>query len=196
MGRTSTIDRLPPEVHKHLMRRLRERGLTLDELIEDLRTTFPQLAQKDDEGKDKLPSRSGVHRFRQGINAIVAQEREIAVAAEALVAELGDGFDSKSGALLAQAVTTLANKRTFQALEATNEGKVLEISDVLDLARTAKTVNEARGLSLKERRAVAEDARRKLLEEQQAKLDAVSTKNGLSADTVEMLRREILGIAA
>lgn len=166
MGRKSSVDRLPTEVKAHLNRRLREGRLTLDELIADLRAAFPQHA-----GADVLPSRSALHRHSQSVRQIVAHEREMQVAAEALVGELGEDFDAKSGALLAQAVTTLASKRAMLEVERAGEGHVLDISDVLDLARAAKVAQEARSLNLRERRAVAEEARRKLLEEQRKKLD-------------------------
>jgi hypothetical protein len=189
MGRKSTIDRLAPEVRARIQKHLRENRLTLDELIADLQQEFATLGAA-------LPSRSAVHRYSQGVREIVAHEREMTVAAEALVAELGDNFDAKSGALLAQAVTTLASRRAMQAIEAGKNGEVMDISDVLDLARAAKTAQEARSLNLMERRSVADEARRKLLEEQTAKLDKIAKKGGLSAETAAELRREILGIAA
>lgn len=188
MGRKSTVDKLPAEVKAHLQKRLRENRLTLDELIGDLHEQFPELAKT-----KALPSRSAVQRHSKTIEDIVKSEREMTVAAEALVAELGENFDAKSGALLAQAVTTLASKRVFQALDAQREGAVMEISDVLDLARAAKAAQESRSLNLKERRSVAEEARRKLLEEQREKLDALGTKGGVTEDTKRAIR-EALGI--
>jgi Protein of unknown function (DUF3486) len=188
MGRKPSIDRLAPEVRSRIQKHLRDNRLTLDELIADLQAEFPTLVEK-----GELPSRSAVHRYSQGVREIVAHEREMTVAAEALVAELGDNFDAKSGALLAQAVTTLAGRRAMQAIEASNSGEVMDISDVLDLARAAKTAQEARSLNLKERRSVAEEARRKLLEEQRAKLDAMGTKGGVTEDTKRAIR-EALGI--
>lgn len=188
MGRKSTIDKLPAEIKGHLQKRLRENRLTLDELIDDLREHFPGVAES-----GQLPSRSAVHRHSQSIADIVAHEREMQVASEAIVAELGENFDAKAGALLAQAVTTLASRRALQALDATRDGTVMDISDVLDLARAAKTAQEARSLNLKERRAVAEEARKKLLEEQRAKLEAMPNKGGVTADTKAAIR-EALGI--
>lgn len=186
MGRKPSIDRLSDGVRAHIHKRLRENRLTLDEFMADLRQTFPdQVAE--------LPSRSAVHRYSQGIRQIVAHEREMTVAAEALVAELGENFDAKSGALLAQAVTTLASRRAMQAVQASADGEVMDISDVLDLARAAKTAQETRSLNFKERRAVAEEARRKLLEEQRAKLEAMGSKGGVTEDTKKAIR-EALGI--
>lgn len=188
MGRKSSIDRLPPEARARIQKHLRDNRLTLDEMIADLQQAFPSL-----DATGTLPSKSAVQRYSQGVREIVAHEREMIVAAEALVAELGDNFDAKSGALLAQAVTTLASRRAMQAIEASNSGEVMDIGDVLVLARAAKTAQEARSLNLKERRSVADEARRKLLEEQRAKLDAMANKGGVTEDTKRAIR-EALGI--
>lgn len=185
MGRKSSIDKLPSGVRSHIQRRLRENRLTLDELIADLRDAFPEQAEA-----GVLPSRTAVHRYGQGIREIVAHEREMAAAAEALVAELGEEFDAKSGALLAQAVTTLASKTAMSAIQS---DQALEIGDVLDLARAAKAAQEARSLNLRERQAVAKAAREKLLEEQKAKLEAMGVKAGVTEET-KLAIRQVLGI--
>ncbi len=188
MGRKPSIDRLQPEVRARIQKHLRDNRLTLDELIADLQAEFPALAST-----GALPSRSAVHRYSQGVKEIVAHEREMTVAAEALVAELGDNFDAKSGALLAQAVTTLAGRRAMQAIEAVNNGAVMDISDVLDLARAAKTAQETRSLSLKERRSVAEEAQRKLLAEQEDRLQEARGSDGMSEQMEARIRRILLG---
>ena len=69
MGRKSSVDRLPPQVKAHLNRRLREGRLTLDELIADLRTTFPDQA-----GQGELPSRSALHRHSVGACPVMGPE--------------------------------------------------------------------------------------------------------------------------
>lgn len=127
--------------------------------------------------------------YRLGFEEVMSTQRAMSTAASALVAELGDDFDDKSGALLAQAVTTLATRATFGQLEKDS----VEIGDVLDLARAAKAAQESRSLNLKERKAVAQLAREKLLEEQKAKLDAMGNKGGVTEETKRAIR-EVLGI--
>jgi len=187
MGRKSSVDKQAPGVRAHILRRLRENRLTLDELIQDLHAAFPEAS-----ASGELPSRSALHRFGQGVKEIVEHEREMAAAAEALVAELGEEFDAKSGALLAQAVTTLASKTAMKAIQADAE---LEISDVLDLARAAKVAQEARSLNLKERQAVAKAAREKLLAEQAAELDKAVQAGGMDEDQAMFWRKKFLGVS-
>lgn len=181
MGRKSTIDKLPDEVRTHIEKRLRENRLTLDELFADIRETYPDLSE--------APSRSALGRYRGGFEEVMKTQRAMSTAASALVAELGEDFDDKSGALLAQAVTTLATRAAFDQL---GQDKA-EIGDVLDLARAAKAAQESRSLNLRERQTVAKLAREKLLEEQKAKLEAMGNKGGVTEDTKRAIR-EALGI--
>lgn len=183
MGRKSSIDRLPAEVRSHIELRLRENQLTLDELFADVREHFPNLSV--------APSRSALGRFRQGFDAILEQQRAMSTAASALVSELGEDFDDKSGALLTQAITTLTTRATFGVLDRAEDEII--VGEVLDLARAAKAAQESRSLNLKERQAVAKLAREKLLAEQQARADELGKKAGVTEDTRAAIR-QVLGI--
>lgn len=179
--RKSSIDRLPPPVKSHIEKRLREGRLTLDELIHDLQQHFPAA---------QAPSRSALGRYSKGFDEILKSHRQIAAASEALVAELGENFDDKSGALLAQAVTTLATNVAHDTLGKSE----VEIKDVLDLARAAKSVQETRSLSLKERQAVAKEAREKLLAEQKEKLDELGRTGEVDQDTLNKVIKAAYGL--
>ena len=185
MGRKSSIDQSAAGVRKHILMRLRENRLTLSELVADLQAEFPD---------EKLPSRSALGRYRPNVEEMIAHEREMTAAAEALVAELGEDYNSKSGALLAQSVTTLASKASQALIRKTPEE--LNIADVLDLARAAKAAQEARSLNLKERKEVERMAREKLLAEQDAKLKTAAKAQGMTEDQVDFWRRKVLGIGA
>ncbi|MDD3328339.1 MAG: DUF3486 family protein [Zoogloea sp.] len=179
MGRKSTIDQRSEAFRKHVFKRLREGRLTLDELRVELEGEFPD---------EPTPSRSALGRHRASVEEMISHEREMAAAAEALVGELGEDFDAKSGALLAQAVTTLTSRYAMGQLQS---GKEMDIADVLDLARAAKTAQEARSLNLKERREVERIAREKLLEEQAKALEASRKELGVSEDTLRAIRAKL-----
>lgn len=182
MGRKSAVSRLEPAARQHLEKLMREGRHTLDELLKALQEKFPQAEV----------SRSGIHRHRIGFDEMMVRSREIDSAANALVDELGDGVGGKAGALLAQAVTTLA---TSAALNAHEKGG-LSIKEVSELARAARAAMQARTMSLKEREAIEAHARRKLLEEQEANLQEVAKAQGMDADQVDFWRRKFLGIGA
>ena len=174
MGRKSSIDRLTPAMKRHIDKRFREGRMTLNELIADLQQQFPE---------EQIPSRSALGRKRQGYDEMAQSMREIDAAASALVSELGDGWQDKSGALLAQAVTTLAANAAFGQLEKGNAS----VDDVLKLARAAKSTQEARTLSLKERQALKREA----LEQAAAAAEQVARQQGLSDTGVQALRDAI-----
>ncbi|MEO6917575.1 MAG: phage protein Gp27 family protein [Collimonas sp.] len=181
MGGKSNITRLEPEVRKYLEKLLRENRLTLDEMVSDVRAKFPD---------QDAPSRSSLHRYRSGFDEMVCRMREIETAAGALVDELGDGVGDKAGALLAQAVTTLA---TNAALNAHDDDKIT-IKEVGELARAARAAMQARTMSIKERETIEGAARAKLLREQEAKLDTMGKTGALAPDTLKRIRAEIYGI--
>ncbi|NYT80890.1 DUF3486 family protein [Alcaligenaceae bacterium] len=183
MARKSKVSRLPAEVKSHLQRLLREDSMTLDEILDDLRARFPA-------AEEVMPSRTGLGRYRKTYEEVLASHKNIAIASEALVAELGESFDDKSGALLSQAVTTLAINAVDNALD---EGNV-DIKDVLNIARAAKSVQETRSLSLRERQAIAKEARERLLREQSEALDEEVKAGGLDEAQAQFWRKKFLGV--
>lgn len=179
MGRKSSVARLEPAASKYLEKLLREDRHTLDELLAALRAKFPAADV----------SRSGLHRYRASLEEMMGRMREIDTAATALVSELGEGMGDKAGALLAQAVTTLATNAALNA-----HGEDVSIKEVAELARAARAAMQARTMSLKEREAVEEAARRKLLAEQEANLQEVAKAQGMDESQVDFWRRKFLGI--
>lgn len=175
MGRKSTIHKLEPEVRSYIEQLLREDRLTLDEMIAGLQEKFPT---------NETPSRSSLHRYQKGFNEMTSSLREIETASRILVDELGDSVDDKSGALLAQAVTTLATRAAFKA----HESDDITIKEISFLAKAAKEAMQARQLSFKERQEIEKAAREKLLREQKEKLDELEKTGEVPA---EMLAKVI-----
>lgn len=172
MGRKSNVSRLPAEVRAHLEKRLREDQLTLTELLQDLRAAFPAL--------HALPSRSGLHRYQLGFSELAGRMKEIETAAAALVGELGEGVGDKAGALLAQAVTTLATNAALKA----HEKDGITIQEVTDLARAARAAMQARTMSLKEREGIEAYTRKKVLDEQRKKIETLGKTGAVSPEVL------------
>lgn len=180
MGRKSSVSRLDPEARKFLEKLIRDDRHTLDELLDVMRAKYPAADI----------SRSGIHRYRVGFDEMLGRMREIETASAALVDELGEGVGDKAGALLAQAVTTLA---TNAALNAHGNDKV-SIKEVSELARAARAAMQARTMSLKEREAIEEHARRRLVEEQRAKLDELGKSGEVDTAVLEKVIKAAYGI--
>lgn len=181
MARKSTIARLPAEQRAFIEQLLREDRYTLTEMIVALRDKFP----------DADVSRSSLHRYGAGFAEMTARMREIDRAANALVGELGEGVGEKAGALLAQAVTTLATNAALKA----QEDDEITIDEVRKLAQAAKHAIDTRRISLAEREQIEEAARKRLLREQQARLSSTVKAGGLTQEFADTLRKQVLGIA-
>lgn len=179
----SSISRLPAEQKAHIERRLREGMMTLDELIADLRAIFP--------GEPAAEvSRSALHRYERGFTELTARMREIETVSNAVIGELGEGVGEKAGALLAQAITTLATNAALKA----HDSDDISIDEIRKLARAAKDAMDTQRVGVTVRKAIAEEARQALLREQQEKLDKVVRTGGLSEQTAADMRKKILGI--
>jgi len=179
----SSITRLPAVQKAHIERRLREGTLTLDELIADLRATFP--------GEPAAEvSRSALHRYERGFAELTARMREIETVSNAVIGELGEGVGEKAGALLAQAITTLATNAALQA----HGNDDITIDEIRKLARAAKDAMDTQRVGVNLRKAIAEEARLALLREQQEKPDNVVKSGGLSKETAADMREKILGV--
>lgn len=180
MGKKSTVTRMDPEARRYLERLLREDRHTLDELKAALETKFPSA----------VVSRTSLHRYRAGFAEMTGRMRDIETAANALVDELGEGVGDKAGALLAQAVTTLATNAALNA----HENDKITVKEIAELARAARAAMQARTMSLKERQAIESLARQKLLAEQESNLQEVAKAQGMDDAQVDFWRRKFLGI--
>lgn len=182
MARKSAIKTLPDEQRGFIEKLLRDDRHTLDEMLSLIRDKFPE---------GDAPSRSSLGRYKQGFDEMASRMRSSQEMARMLVSEFGEDVDDKAGALLAQAVTTLA---THAALDANDpEAKQLSVKEVGELARAARAVMQARTMSIKERQAIEQAARVKLLAEQQERLEEVRGVDGMSEQLEGRIREILMG---
>ena len=191
MGRKSTISRLPSDVKSYIEGKLAEGRLTLDELITNVRGRFPAQAQAGD-----LPSRAAVHRYGQKLERRLSAIRASTEAAKIIQAQAGDNSDARS-----EALTALIQTELFEAIlnlqEEDDPEKPMDAGERVGMlsaaAKNIATLTRS-SVNLKQFQAmVEEDTRRKVLEEQRIKLDAMGTKGGVTEDTKKAIR-EALGI--
>lgn len=189
MGRKSSISRLDPEIKTYIEAMLAVGSQTLDELIADLRERFPAAAHN-----GELPSRSAVGRYGQKLDRRLSAIRASTEAAKMIQAHAGDDKDARS-----EALTALVQTELFEAmldLQEANADGVSPEDRVALMSKAAKNIATLTrsSVNLKKFQAEVEDAtRKKLLEEQRAKLDAMPNKGGVTADTKAAIR-EALGI--
>ncbi|RSU57206.1 DUF3486 family protein [Sphingobium yanoikuyae] len=177
--RPSSIDRLDPEI-KDLIGKLRiDFGWTLDEIIKKLR----------DLGQGDI-SRSALARHTKSLEEIGAQLRHSREVAQALVAQVGDAPEDR----VADLNVELLHSVILRLVTATNDdgdGKpvMFEPEDVRFLSQSLQSLASARktntDLVFRVRKEATEAAAKKAG-------DAAKSK-GLTAETVDFIRKAVLG---
>lgn len=189
MARPSSIDRLPPEIRAEIGR-LRGEGHTIDAILAHLADLRSHVAI----------SRSALGRHIKGLDKIGEKMRQSRVVAEALVRELGEAPESRTARLNIELMHSAVMELFMRsadgeavdaggkaALEGNPEG-VMFLAKALDhLGRASKTNVEF--VALAEKRA-DEKARK----EAALAVDEVAKTNGLTGDTVALIKAKIFGV--
>ena len=176
MGRKSALRRLPPEILGEINRILSEGRLTLDELLEHLRSL----------GVEGI-SRSALGRQKQKIDKVAAKLRQSREIVDALVEKTGPSTaEGKQGRLLVQ----ILRKLVYDHLE---KNLLSEEDDGPDnegfffLAKAIKEMSQAARLE--------QDFETKIREKETVKaVESSAREAGLSAETVEAIKSRILGV--
>lgn len=190
MPRASSIDALPEEIRSEIGR-LRTQGVTIDRIIEHLRSLY-----------GRAPSRSALGRHIQGLDKLGEKMRRSRDVAAALVRELGDAPESTAARvnieLIHSAVLDLfvragegedvaAGGR--DALAGDPEG-VMMLAKALDhLSRASKTNVDF--IAAAEARAAA-----RAKSEAASAVESAARERGISAETVEAIKASIFGVRA
>lgn len=189
MGRKSSIDRLSDDIKGYIQGRLADGSMTLDELITDLQSRWPQEA-----AAGELPSRSAVGRYGQKLERRLAAIRASTEAAKIIRAQAGDREDARSEALTAMIQSELFES-IMQLQEASDEE--MEPAERVGLlsaaAKNIATLTRSSVALKKYQEEAAERARRELLEQQKAALAAMPVAAGVTEETKRAIR-EALGI--
>lgn len=187
MGAKSSIDKLPPEVKTHIQGLLADGSMTLREMLDDLKTRFPTEA-------DALPSKTALHRYGQKLDRRLLAIKASTEAAKMIQAQAGDDKDARS-----EALTALVQTELFEAILGLQEADDPEL-DVVErvgmLSNAAKNIATLTrsSVNLKQFQAKVEaDTRKRIMDEQRAKLEALGSKGGVTEDTKAAIR-EALGI--
>lgn len=182
MGRESAIDRLPPDVKKMLDDKLFANGfngyLDLEKWLRE---------QGYEIGK------SSIHRYGQKVERKLAAVQASTQAAMMIAEQARDDADMRSQAVLSLVQTEIFNALVdFQAVA--DEENTMSPADRIKLfGQAGKGIANVTTASVNQKKWQTE-----VRDKAQKAADAVEnivSKGGLSGDTVQMIRREILGIA-
>ncbi len=178
----SSIDRLPEEV-RTLIGRLRVQGRTIDEIMAHLGTLDVEI------------SRSALGRHVKGLAALRERMEHSRNMAQALVDRFGDQSDNRLQRLNLELMHSVV-MQTITATAEGEDGEALPVTfspeDAMFLARSLQSLASA--AKTDSDRVII--VRREAAKEAASAVERVAKRDGgLTRETVDTIKREILGIA-
>jgi len=176
----SKVSQLPPEIRERLDKELIERGFGDYEAIAALINGLLSEA-----GYEIALSRSGVHRYGQEFEARIAAIKIATEQAKAITDAVGDDAGKMGAALI-----SLIQEKAF--------GVLVEMQEIdpesVNFERLTMAIAKLNQASVQQKKWQTEVTRKAA--EAADRVEKAAAAAGLSASTVQSIRKEILGIAA
>lgn len=188
-NRKSKVELLPEEIRSTLNVFIRSGNMTQKDILEAVN----QMIDEAGLGDEAKLSRTGFNRYAKRMEDMGQRLRQSREVAEVWVSKLGDAPTSDVGKLLQEFVRTMAFETSMKMMEAAEgeEGEVISPKALGQLALVVQRIETAAMSSMKREKEI----RAAYAAEAAEKTEAVAKKAGLTADTVKMLKAELLGIA-
>jgi hypothetical protein len=182
MARPSSIDKLPAALRDQLHEYLRDPAVSQKEATQMINDAI-------EEAGGKSISKSSVNRYAMRMEAIGARLRDAREISKLWIGKLGSQPAGETGRLLNEVLRTLAVEITLPMMEGDEKPSAKVINQLaLAVQRLEKAAsdNEKRDAEIRKRAAAeAADA-----------AEAAAVQAGMTADTVQRIKNDILGIAA
>ena len=186
MPRPSTIEQLPPDILEQLQALLRDPRVSQLEATAEINTILETM------GHQERVSKSAVNRYSMRMEQVGERLRQSRAVAEMWIAKLGAQPQGQVGHLVNEILRTLA----FDLSMTMQQGEI----DKEDAPEVAKMLKNMAIAMERLEKAASENVKREQEIKQQARKEAaevaakVAKQGGLSADSVQELRRAILGV--
>ncbi len=177
MGGASKIRRLDPAVREQIDRLIRN-GHTINQITDHLALLLDEAA----------PARSSVGRYVQNARKQMEKYQQAQDLARVWVNRIEEEPDGDVGRLLSEMLRTVAYQ-AIGTLDESDDG--VRPGDVMMLARAIKDLSSAD----KTRADQVLKIRKELMAKAAASIERVAGKRGLSEETIQELRRDILGMS-
>lgn len=177
MAAASKIRRLDPAVRDQVDRLVRS-GHTINEITAHLALLLDEAA----------PARSSVGRYVKNARQQMEKYQQAQELARVWVNRIEEEPDGDVGRLLSEMLRTVAYQ-AIGTLDESEEGA--KPGDVMMLARAIKDLSSAD----KTRSDQVLKIRKELLDKAKSSIERVAERRGLAAETVDELRRELLGMS-
>ncbi|EPZ5425946.1 MULTISPECIES: DUF3486 family protein [Vibrio] len=188
VNRKSKIELLPEDIRAQLNVLIRSGDMTQ----KDIRDAVNQMIEEAGLPDDAKLSRTGFNRYAKRMEDMGQRLRQSREVAEVWITKLGEAPTSDVGKLLQEFVRTMAFETSMRLMEDADEKQeVIPPKALNQLALVVQRIEQASMTSHK----VEKEIRAAYAAEAAEKTEAVAKKAGLTADTVKMLKAELLGIA-
>ena len=193
MGRPSTVKLLPPEIRERLDAWIRDESVTQTEAARLVNESLSELYP------DHPPlSRRAVSRYdaqmRENMDR-VQRSRELA---KTWIGKLGSQPGGDVGFLVIETLKTLSLEVSQALLHGSEEIDADSMSGVLDqinkLALAAQRLERSAAESERRVRQIREEERKRASEESAEKAGKAASELGLSAETADAIKRQVLGV--
>ena len=187
MGRLGTIPQLPSEVREALQAWLRDPGISQTEATARTNALLAEL------GLDDRVSRHAVNRYDLRMRKVGRKLQESRQVAEAWIAKLGSTPGGQLGHLLTEVVRSLAFDLSLRLQESplTEENVPGTVDLVNRLALASQRIEKAADLNVGREQKIRQAEREKAADVAEKTL---SGQQGLSQQTIDSIKRQILGI--
>ncbi len=186
-GKPSKVDLLPEDIKKRLDEMLRDKRFSQGEILDEVNRLIIESGLDD----GATISKSGLSRHAQKTEAIGQKLRDLRESTKALTAELGDKPTGDTTKLILEMGRSQLFRAMQQQMMNPDDDAEVDIETIKDAMLAAQRL-EATAMKAHQRE---KDIRKAFAEEAANKAEAVAVEQGLTAEGVAQLKREILGIA-
>lgn len=185
MGRKSSIDKLPPDARAALNAWLRDAALTQEETTERVNALLEEI------GVDHRVSKSAVNRYSVRMEQIGAKLRQSREISEMWIANLGSQPQGQLGKLINEMIRTMAFETGAALAES---GDPVPPAMLKDLALAVQRLESAANMNEERERKIRVEERQRVIAEAAGKVEDVARSGGMSRESIDTIKREILGI--
>ncbi|MDR1252756.1 MAG: DUF3486 family protein [Treponema sp.] len=183
MGQKSAVDRLPENLRTKLLEMLQNPAITQAEIVDAINA----------DAGETLLSRSSMNRYAQRMKHFAEKNRQAREIADAYIDKYGTDNRVKLGKVVNEqirlAVFDLIGE--IEEVSADPEIKKTEIADMLyKLSRGLKELEAAEKLNAER----TESIRKATLAEAAEAVEQTARSNGLTGETIEKIKKQILGL--
>ncbi len=188
MARKSSIDLLPPDILEKFLDLLRDQRLTDSKVVSEINDVL------ENHGHDMRLSRSATNRYRSRMEKVGSRLKERHEIANLWIGKFGHMPQGKLGQLMIQMVQGLAFEASLKFEELENvdiEDMPALVKMLKELSMTIQRTEKAASLNATREREV----RKQLAEEAAEAAAETARSDGVSPETIERIRRDVLRMA-